>query len=422
VSDQVESVAVIGCGKLGLPLAAVVAEHFPTVAVDLDEGLIARLQGGEIPFEEPGLRERLESVSLEFTVDFERAADADITFVIVPTPSENGIFTSKYVLDAIERFGRFLRHKPGRHTVVVVSTVMPGETSGPIRRVLEGVSNRKIGHRLGLVYSPEFIALGDVIAGLERPDMVLIGESDERSGEIALQVLSRVVKNDAPVARLSVLDAEITKIAINTYLSIKVGFANNLGEICERMFGADAVAISAAVGLDSRINRKYLKPAVAVAGPCLPRDLVAFSTMAKHLGVTADLADAASAINDRQCERIVTRVLGLSGPGDVIGVLGLSYKPGTYVTDTSPGIAVVEALLNEGAIVIGYDPMAKPDGMALAESAQGLVDAASVIVVMTPWPQFRDLRFDIQKTVLDCWDHITADQVVGELVRCGVGM
>ncbi len=422
MSDQVESVAVVGCGKLGLPLAAVIGERFPTVAVDLDADLIAKLQAGEVSFTEPGLQERLESASVEFTTDFERVADADISFIIVPTPSEDGVFTSKYVLDAIERFGRFLRHKPGHHTVVVVSTVMPGETNGQIRQLLEAVSNRQVGRRLGLAYSPEFIALGDVIAGLEQPDLVLIGEADEQSGEIALDVLSWVVKNNAPVVRLSILNAEITKIAINTYLSIKVSFANSLGEICERMLGADALEIASAVGRDSRINPKYLKPAVAVAGPCLPRDLVAFSTMAKQLGITADLADAATVINERQCERVVARVLGLAGPGDVIGVLGLAYKPGTFVTDASPGLAVLSCLQQEGVTVIGFDPMATPAEVELATSAQGLVDASSTIVVMTPWPEFRDLRFDGTKTVLDCWNFIYPEQVDGELIRCGVGM
>lgn len=422
MSAKVESVAVIGCGKLGLPLAAVMAGHFRTVAVDLDDGLIKRLQKGELPFEEPGLRERLDHTFVEFTTDFERAADSDITFIIVPTPSEDGVFTSKYVIDAIERFGKFLRHKSGHHTVVVVSTVMPGETNGPIRQVLEGVSHRKVGNRLNLVYSPEFIALGDVIKGLERPDMVLVGEATPESGDEALQVLSRVVKNNAPIARMSILNAEVTKISINTFLSIKIGFANNLGEICERMVGADASIIAKAVGLDTRINGKYLQPAVAVAGPCLPRDLVAFSKMAEELGVDADLAVAATEINERQCERIVDRILGLSGPGDVVGVLGLSYKPGTAVTEESPGLAVLSRLQEAGVIVIGYDPMAAPVEVDLAGSAQGLVDVASTIVVMTPWPEFEDLRFDGPTTVLDCWNCIDPKQVVGELIRCGVGM
>lgn len=421
MSERVESVAVIGCGKLGLPLAAVISEQFPTVAIDLNADLVARLQDGEIPFEEPGLADRI-TPKLEFSADFERAADADITFVIVPTPSEDGVFTSKYVIDAIERYAKFLRHKAGHHTVVVVSTVMPGETAGAIRQVLEGVSNRKVGRRLSLVYSPEFIALGDVLAGLEFPDMLLMGEADAESGDRALEVLSRIVKNDAPVARLSILDAEITKLAINTYLSMKVSFANNLGEICERMMGANAVIVSSAVGLDSRINQKYLKPAVAVAGPCLPRDLIAFSTWAEGLGMSAELAMAAHDINERQCERIVSRVRGMTQPGEVVGVLGLSYKPGTYVTEASPGIEVAKRLIAEGTTVIAFDPMAKPEDLHLAESAAALIDVATTIVVMTPWPEFLDLKFGALTRVLDCWNFINPDQINGELISYGVGM
>lgn len=416
-------VSVVGTGKLGGPLAVLLAQYFPTVAVDLDPGIIEKWDSGVAPFNEPELQIRLSSHEPVFTTDFSKVFDTDITFIIVPTPSNKiGAFTSEFVLDAITRVGKVIRKKETKHTVVIVSTVMPGETYGPILKQLESASGKIVGDMLGLAYSPEFVALGNVFQGMERPDMILIGEADEHSGDVLVEVMSYVVKNNAPVVRMSTIDAEITKISVNAYITMKSCFANNLAEVCERIFGADATKVTSAVGLDTRIGNKYFLPSVAVGGPCLPRDSLAFNVMAERLGVNADLAAASHRINERQTERLATRVRSLIKPGEPVGILGLAYKPGTYVTEASAGLDLAYELLRLDVDVIGFDPMARPPVVPLATSAAELIKDTSTIVVMTACEEFKDLEFPASKTVLDCWGVLNPKRVAGELLRLGVGV
>ena len=161
---------------------------------------------------------------------------------------------------------------------------MPGSVGGPIRERLERVSGRRVGRDLGLCYNPEFVALGDVINGLLHPDFILIGESDTRAGDILESIYRRVVGPDANVARMNFVNAELTKISVNTYVTMKISFANMLGEICDRLVGADVSVVTEAIGRDSRIGKKYLKAAVGYGGPCFPRDTIAFGRARARLG------------------------------------------------------------------------------------------------------------------------------------------
>ena len=190
----------------------------------------------------------------------------------------------------MDEIGRVLAKKPGYHLVVVHSTTMPGSIGGPIRQRLERASGRKVGPELGLCYNPEFIALGDVINGLLHPDFILIGESDKKAGDILEGLYRKVVGPDANIARMNFVNAELTKISVNTYVTMKISFANMLGEICDRLEGADVSVVADAIGRDTRIGKKYLKPAVGYGGPCFPRDTIAFGRVAHLVGGTADLA------------------------------------------------------------------------------------------------------------------------------------
>ena len=179
-----------------------------------------------------------------------------MTAIIVPTPSgTDGAFRNDYVLSVMDEVGRALANKAGYHLVVVHSTTMPGSVGGPIRQRLEWASGRKVGPDIGLCYNPEFIALGDVINGLLHPDFVLIGESDKKAGDLLEGVYRKVVGPDANVARMNFVNAELTKISVNTYVTMKISFANMLGEICDRLEGADVSVVADAIGRDTRIGR-----------------------------------------------------------------------------------------------------------------------------------------------------------------------
>jgi UDPglucose 6-dehydrogenase len=180
------------------------------------------------------------------------------------------------------KIGKALARKNSYHLVVLSSTVMPGATE-KIRQMLEQTSGKRCGEEFGFCYNPEFIALGSVIRDMLNPDMLLIGESDERAGQILAGIYGNVCKSKPVVARMNFVNAELTKLSVNTYVTTKISYANMLAEICEKLPGADADVVTSALGLDSRIGRKYLKGALGYGGPCFPRDNVAFAALARSL-------------------------------------------------------------------------------------------------------------------------------------------
>ena len=222
----------------------------------------------------------------------------------------------------MDEVGAGAGEEAGYHLVVVHSTTMPGSVGGPIRQRLERASGRKVGPQIGLCYNPEFIALGDVINGLLHPDFILIGESDKKAGDILEGIYRKVVGPQANVARMNFVNAELTKISVNTYVTMKISFANMLGEICDRLEGADVSVVADAIGRDTRIGKKYLKPAVGYGGPCFPRDTIAFGRVAHLVGSTADLALSTDTINRRQIARLTELVSDLIPVGGTVAVLG----------------------------------------------------------------------------------------------------
>jgi UDPglucose 6-dehydrogenase len=266
-----------------------------------------------------------------------------------------------------------------------------------------------------------------------RPDMILIGESDARAGDVLEAIYSRSCDNDPVVRRMNLVNAELTKISVNTYVTTKISYANMLADICDRLPGADVDVVTQAVGSDSRIGAKYLRGAIGYGGPCFPRDNVAFAALARSIGARAELAEATDTINQYQIERVVNAIeTRWSGTGP-IGVLGLSYKPDTSVVEQSQGLGLVERLIDSGCQVIAYDPKAMPTAQATlrrpfesATSAADCVRAASLVVIMTPWPEFRSVplaafaRPVTRLPVIDCWRMVPAEVAsVADVVYLG---
>lgn len=398
-------IAVIGLGKLGAPLAAVLASVGHTViGIDRNPAIVQALNAGSTPFAEPGLPGRLAMAKgrLCATTDYGAAIpQTELSFVIVPTPSTaDGSFSNEFVLDAVHRIGAALRTTDRYHVVNITSTVMPGSTGGEIRQALEGASGRKVGETLGLTYNPEFIALGTVIRDLLHPDMVLIGESDPRAGDVLAAAYARTVPADTPVQRMNWVCAELTKLAVNTFVTTKISYANMLAELCESLPGADAAIVTRALGQDSRIGGKYLKPALGYGGPCFPRDNLALAALARSLGTAADIAEATDSINRRQAARVVSLVARLAPHPTTIAILGLAYKPDTAVTDESQGLLIAAALAEAGHSILLCDPLALPDATIPPQAA---IEAATLIIIATPDPSFATLDYPADKIILDCW-------------------
>jgi len=335
-----------------------------------------------------------------------------MTFLIVPTPSEpEGGFSLRHILTAVAAIGDALAGSTQDHVVVITSTVMPGSTDGPIRAALEAHAGRQLGSNLGLCYSPEFIALGSVIRNMTHPDLILIGSSSPSAADALARVAHSYTPDRPPIVKLSPIDAELAKIAVNTFITTKLSFANQLGEICERLPGADAVAVTAAIGLDTRIGSRYLTPATAYGGPCFPRDNRALSALARSLGLSADIPEATDRINRRQSQRLTELVLRHLPPGGQVAVLGLTYKPDTPVVEESAGIALARDLAAKGVRVITHDPSGLDAARAelgpavsYASDVGEALDSADVIVITTPWREYSDIaRVAGGRLIVDCW-------------------
>ena len=432
-------ISVIGLGKLGSPLAAVLASKgFSVVGTDLHRPYVDSINAGQAPVDEPRLQELIEANRdrLRATMDAAAAvAETDVTFIIVPTPSDDsGRFRNSYILTAIEAVGAGLRKKNGYHVVVVTSTVMPGSTGGEIRAALEVASGRSVGEQLGLCYNPEFIALGSVVRDMLCPDVILIGESDAKAGDVLERIYQQSCDNKPAVHRMNFVNAELTKISVNTFVTTKISYANMLAEICDRIPGADVDVVTAAVGADSRIGAKYLRGAIGYGGPCFPRDNVAFASLARTIGARAELAEATDIVNRHQVERVLGAIQArVTHPGP-IGILGLSYKPDTAVVEQSQGVALAARLIAEGREVIAYDPKALENAQAVtgsmiaAASAEDCVRRASIVVVMTPWPEFRSIPLSAftrpqRLIVIDCWRLFAREEVgtVADVIYLGQG-
>jgi UDPglucose 6-dehydrogenase len=431
-------IAVVGLGKLGGPLAAVLASKGNDVlGVDVNADVARLVNEGRAPVEEPGLQDLVTSSAerLSATTDFAAAADSEVIIFLVPTPSdERGAFTNAYILSALEGIAPALAGREEYQVVVIGSTVMPGSCESEIKPALERLSGRRVGDSLGLCYSPEFIALGNVIQDMLTPDMVLIGESDSRAGEAIERIYRGVCENDPPFRHMAIVNAELTKIAVNTYVTMKISYANALADMCERLPGANVDSVTDALGLDSRIGGKYLRGALAYGGPCFPRDNKAFAVLARDIGADPALAEATDAINIAQSDRLARVVRSRLRGGNAVGVLGLSYKPDTGVVDESPGVALASRLARDGHDVNVYDPAGLEGALRkLSGEVRGcssvaeLFERSDVVVITTPWREFADLPLDAlangseRRVVIDCWGILPEDRYGDaiEIVRLG---
>jgi UDPglucose 6-dehydrogenase len=414
-------VCVVGLGKLGAPLAVcLAAKGLTAVGVDHDLRKVDAIRKNMPPVNEPGLAELLTQTGGRLTAvaDVESAvADTDVTFIVVSTPSDPaGGFSLRYVEPVCQAIGRALAKKKDYHLVCLTSTVMPGTTGGPVRAMLEKASGTRVGADFGLCYSPEFIALGSVIRDFLNPDMLLIGESDIRAGDTLQELYAQVCENKPTVARMSFVNAEITKLAVNTYVTTKISYANMLARICERLAGANVDVITSALGLDTRIGPKYLKGALSYGGPCFPRDNLALAQLACQLGVPPDLAQTVDRFNRSQISWLANLVQERTQK--TAGVLGLTYKAGTDVVEEAAGFLLAKELANRGVKVLAFDPSycksyppPLPENIRFAETAVECISQCDLVVLATAWPEFETISRaqwtqntnHAPRTVIDCW-------------------
>jgi len=413
-------ISVVGLGKLGACMAACIASKGHTViGVDLSPSTVGLVNSGQPPVVEPGLGDRMSEARarLAATDDYDEAIrKSEITFIVVPTPSENhGAFSLRHVREAALGIGRALRKKSTYHLVVLTSTVLPGSSEYGVLPLLERESGKRCGEDFGFCYGPEFIALGSVIRDFLNPDFVLVGESDDRAGDLLAGLYQSICDNHPPIARMSLVNAELTKISINTFVTMKITFANMLAAMCEQLPGGDIDQVTAGLGLDSRIGPRYLKGALGYGGPCFPRDNLALAYLARELGQTAPLAEATDEYNRTIVDRLAERITTFANHGSKVAILGLAYKPDTCVVEESQGLQLAARLAIKGLKIMVYDPLALENARRIlgnavhyAGSLEECVQKAEVLVITNPDREFarihtEQLTLRPGQIVFDAW-------------------
>lgn len=384
-------IAVIGTGYVGLTTGACFAHiGHEVVCADVDEEKVARLRRGEIPILEAGLdnlvREGLQDGRLRFVLGAAEAVkDCDFAYLCVPTPqSPDGSADLSYIEDAAREIGPLL---PSEAIVVNKSTVPVGST-----RVVERALGRS---DIAVVSNPEFLREGSAIHDFLHPDRIVIGAEDQSS---AVLVQSLYLGITAPVIVTDPASAETIKYAANAFLATKISFINAVAAVCEAV-GADIKDVALGMGYDTRIGHEFLKPGPGWGGSCFPKDTRAMVRIAEDAGYDFGLLKGVVTVNDEQLHRVASKIVEVAGgsvDGKRIGVWGLTFKARTNDLRESPALTVIKHLVDQGAIVRGFDPSSPgpQEGIEVVDDPYAAVDGAEVLAVLTEWDEFRWLDID----------------------------
>lgn len=399
-----EKIALFGLGKLGLPLSLVMAQKMKIVGIDTDRDKIKKLCIKTSPFYEPHVDEYLNSafsnISFKTTQDYS-INEFDIAIILVNTPSDNeGKFSNQYIYDVIEDLSLKLKESTKKDFLFILSsTVMPGSHKKIIDRI-EEISGKKLNQDFGFVYIPDLVALGSVITDFENPDLLILGESSSKYGDIAENIYTKIIKNNAPIKKMSLIEGEITKVSLNAYITMKISFANFIGNISEK-YNCNPNNITNALGLDRRISPHFIKSGLSFGGTCFPRDTWAFIKMSDDLGLDAKHIKATQEINDFQNTNLLQKILKYKDKK--IGILGLSFKPNTTVTEKSPGLFLYEKLMELNYEVLVYDKLIETKYFGNFEK---FVEESDVIVITHNDKDFEKIKnFNLEnKIVINPWN------------------
>lgn len=352
------TLSVFGLGYVGCVSAACMAkEGHIVIGVDVNAGKVEMINTGTSPIVEAGLGELLSEVvqsnRLSATTDAASAVrDSDVSLVCVGTPSnQNGSLDLSYVVRVCEEIGAALKDKSERHVIVMRSTMLPGTIENVVIPALEKSSGKHAGKDFGVCINPEFLREGSSLKDFYAPPFTLIGSDDEETASILRAIYTSI---DAPLFVTPVKTAEMVKYVCNCFHALKVGFANEIGNICKTL-GIDSHEVMEIFCQDTKLNLSpyYLKPGFAFGGSCLPKDLRAINYKARQMDVEAPILSAILPSNRQQVERAVEMVLATGKKR--VGVLGFSFKAGTDDLRESPMVALIETLIGKGLQLRIYD-------------------------------------------------------------------
>ncbi len=398
-------IAVIGVGYVGLVTAAGLAESGNTVVgYDIDAAKIAKLRRGEAPIYEPGLdrllARNLQEQRLFFTDELQEALEkAELLFLALPTPStEKGEADLSYVFAAAEAIAKALgqRSAANSHPLIVVSkSTVPVGTARRLQRFFE----ERLPGVVRVASNPEFLREGYAVEDFLKPDRVVIGVADPLVGEKLRQLYLPYTRQGNPIYIMDWESAELTKYAANAFLAVRISFMNELAQLCERV-GANIDWVRLGMGADSRIGRRYLFAGVGYGGSCFPKDTRALAATARAAGLNLHLVESTIAINAQQrrffWEKIESYYRGLLR-GRRLAVWGVAFKPDTDDIREAPALDILEWLLQAGAHVQVFDPVALPNlqrshpdwPLTYAQNAYEALQGAEGLIILTEWAEFR---------------------------------
>jgi UDPglucose 6-dehydrogenase len=399
--------AIIGTGYVGLVAGTCFADTGNDVTcVDIDARKVDALRSGVIPIYEPGLedlvRKNVRGGRLAFTTDLRSAvAGAAAVFIAVGTPEgENGEADLQYVLAAAQDVGRALTG----YAVIVDKSTVPVGTADKVRAAVAEVTR----HPFDVVSNPEFLKEGAALDDFLKPDRVVIGTDSEAARALMAELYAPFVRTENPVLFMDTRSAELTKYAANAMLATRISFMNDVAALCERV-GADVDLVRKGLGADRRIGYPFLFPGVGYGGSCFPKDVKALYTTAREHGLELDILRAVEATNARQKQLLVEKARAHFGSlaGRHFALWGLSFKPKTDDMREAPSLEVVRGLLEAGASVCAYDPVAMDaarrvlgDRVSYAEGQYEALAGADALLVVTEWNEFRHPDFERVKSLL----------------------
>ncbi len=409
-------IAIIGTGYVGLVSGTCFSElGHDVTCVDVDEAKIAALKAGQIPIYEPGLdelvRRNVEQGRLSFTTDSPQAIkNALFIFIAVGTPSQpDGTANLSYVMEAARGVGR---HMEGYKIIVDKSTVPVGAADDVRRAVQEALDARGAAHQFDVVSNPEFLREGAAIEDFMRPDRIVLGCDDVRTGVLLRELYASFAREGRPILLMSTRSAEMTKYAANAMLATKISFMNEIATICERV-GADVGDVREGVGLDHRIGRHFINPGIGYGGSCFPKDVAALIHTARAHGCAPGVIEAAHAVNARQRLSLMDKLREYYGGelrGRTFAMWGLAFKPETDDVREAPALFLIQALTDEGAFVQAYDPKAMDETRRVLGDMPGVrylgghyeaLEGADALLLITEWPVFHNPDFGRVKSLLN---------------------
>ena len=392
-----KNLCVIGSGYVGLVTGTCFADLGNTVTlVDIDERKIETLRQGRMPIYEPGLAEMVQRNTdagrMHFTTDYQSGLkNAAFVFICVGTPSGvDGEADLQYVRSAAQSIAETMEHP----LIVINKSTVPVGTGDWTAEIIESKQPQPID--FAVVSCPEFLREGSAIADFMNPDRTVLGSMQPAAAE---KVAELYLPLDAPIVITDIRTAEMIKYASNAFLATRISFINEISIICERL-GADVSEVARGMGFDRRIGPHFLQAGIGFGGSCFPKDVKALANMAQTHGMHPQLLNAVMEINAFQRRHITLKVremLGGNVNDKVIGILGLAFKQNTDDTRESPSLTVARSLLNQGARVQAYDPVAMENarrevpGIALCESSYSAAQNADALLVLTPWNEFKNL-------------------------------